>query len=103
VPYLMFSAHLQSLLLDSTKLALEDLLAPLASQPSSNLLALKKSTKALGTTKAGALPAPLPVRTQERLDRAAAYERTREEVEKWAPTMRRIKEVSCCRGVRYKS
>ncbi|KAF8510410.1 Utp14-domain-containing protein [Hysterangium stoloniferum] len=60
-----------------SKLQLDDLLAPLASNPS--LLALKKSTKPL--TKGDALPAPLPLRTQERLDREAAYEQTKEEAD----------------------
>ena len=74
---------------------LEDLLAPLASQ-SSSLLAFQKSAKTLSgsSKKAQTLTAPLPHRTQERLDREAAYEQTKEEVDKWKATMQRIQEVS---------
>ncbi|KAF9478917.1 Utp14-domain-containing protein [Pholiota conissans] len=80
-----------------SKLNLDDLLAPLASQ-SSTLESLKKSTKVLGPSssskaKAKALSAPLPQRTQERLDRQAAYEQTKEEVDKWTDTMKRIREA----------
>ncbi|TFK39375.1 Utp14 protein-domain-containing protein [Crucibulum laeve] len=77
------------------KLNLDDLLAPLASQ-SSTLQSLKKSTKILGpssTSKVKTLSAPLPQRTQERLDRVAAYEQTKEEVDKWSSTMKRIREA----------
>ncbi|KIM82209.1 hypothetical protein PILCRDRAFT_820590 [Piloderma croceum F 1598] len=77
----------------STKLKLDDLLAPLASQ-STNLLGLKKSAKVLASTSgAKTLSAPLPQRTQERVDREAAYEQTKEEVDKWTETMKRIKEA----------
>ena len=77
----------------STKLNLDDLLAPLASQ-SSNLLGLKKSAKVLASTSGTkTLSAPLPQRTQERVDREAAYEQTKEEVDKWTETMKRIKEA----------
>jgi Utp14 protein len=77
----------------STKLNLDDLLAPLASQ-STNLLGLKKSAKVLASTSgAKTLSAPLPLRTQERIDREAAYEQTKEEVDKWTETMKRIKEA----------
>jgi U3 small nucleolar RNA-associated protein 14 len=77
----------------STKLNLNDLLAPLASQ-STNLLGLKKSAKVLASTSgAKTLSAPLPQRTQERVDREAAYEQTKEEVDKWTETMKRIKEA----------
>lgn len=48
----------------------------------------------LSSSKVEPLAAPLHTRAQERLDRQAAYETTKEEVEKWAPTMKRIKEVS---------
>ncbi|KAF8633539.1 hypothetical protein AX15_001343 [Amanita polypyramis BW_CC] len=78
-----------------SKLQLEDLLAPLASQ-SSALQALKRSTKALSSSSSKygkTLSAPLPQRSQERLDREAAYEKTKEEVDKWRDTMRRIREA----------
>lgn len=77
----------------SSTLKLDDLLAPLAS--SSALATLKKSTKALtsSSAKTKTLAAPLPQRAQERLDREAAYEKTKEEVEKWNTTMKRIKQA----------
>ena len=75
-----------------TKLNFEDLLAPLAGQ-SGNLDSLKKSTKVLTSSKNKALSAPLPQRTQDRLDREAAYEQTKQEVDKWQVTMKQIKEV----------
>ena len=83
-----------------TKLNLDDLLAPLASSSQSQTLqSLKKSTKALlpsSSAKVQVLAAPLPQRAQERLDREAAYEQTKEEVDKWSATMKRIREVSDC-------
>lgn len=77
----------------STALKLDDLLAPLAS--SSALTTLKKSMKVLTSTsnKTKTLSAPLPQRAQERLDREAAYEQTKEEVDKWSATMKRIKQA----------
>ncbi|KAG6840084.1 hypothetical protein C0991_009061 [Blastosporella zonata] len=77
-----------------SKLNLDDLLAPLASQ-SSTLQSLKQSTKALGSSssKVKTLSAPLPQRAQERLDREAAYEETKGEVDKWSATMKRIREA----------
>ncbi|KAI0778830.1 Utp14 protein-domain-containing protein [Trametes elegans] len=76
------------------KLNLDDLLAPLEGQ-SSNLATLKKSAKVLASNsgKIKTLSAPLPQRTAERLDREAAYEQTKEEVDKWKATMQRIKEA----------
>ncbi|KAI0936890.1 hypothetical protein AcW1_001012 [Taiwanofungus camphoratus] len=84
-----FAAHV-----GGSKLKFDDLITPLASQ-SSNLMSLRKSAKIL-TSQSGAnrtLTAPLPQRTAERLDREAAYEQTREEVDKWKATMQRIKEA----------
>jgi U3 small nucleolar RNA-associated protein 14 len=77
----------------SRALKLDDLLAPLAS--SSTLTTLKKSMKALTSTsnKTKTLSAPLPQRAQERLDREAAYEQTKEEVDKWSATMKHIKQA----------
>ncbi|KAF8079316.1 Utp14-domain-containing protein [Lyophyllum atratum] len=77
-----------------SKINLDDLLAPLASQ-SSTLQSLKQSTKVLGSSssKTKTLSAPLPQRAQERLDREAAYEQTKEEVDKWSGTMKRIREA----------
>ncbi|THH10407.1 hypothetical protein EW145_g1352 [Phellinidium pouzarii] len=79
----------------SSKLSLDDLLTPLASKPSV-LSSLKKSVKPLASSsgpKNQPLPAPLPTRTQEKLDREAAYEQTKQEVDKWSETMKRIKEA----------
>jgi U3 small nucleolar RNA-associated protein 14 len=39
------------------------------------------------------LAAPLPTTVQERLDREAAYEKTKEEGQKWAGVMKRVKEA----------
>ncbi|PPQ94586.1 hypothetical protein CVT25_011899 [Psilocybe cyanescens] len=78
-----------------SKLNLDDLLAPLGTQ-SSTLQSLKKSAKVLGpssSSKAKTLSAPLPQRIQDRLDRQAAYEQTKEEVDKWSGTMKRIREA----------
>ena len=59
------------------------------------MLSLKKSVKVLDPSRARGVPlaAPLPQRTQERLDREAAYELTKAEVDKWTDTMKQIKEV----------
>ncbi|KAF9650064.1 Utp14-domain-containing protein [Thelephora ganbajun] len=75
-----------------SKLNFEDLLAPLAGQ-SDNMDSLKKSTKVLTSSKNKALSAPLPQRTQDRLDREAAYEQTKREVDQWQATMKQIKEA----------
>ena len=59
------------------------------------MLSLKKSVKILDPSRARGAPlaAPLPQRTQEQLDREAAYELTKAEVDKWTDTMKQIKEV----------
>ncbi|KAG6330003.1 hypothetical protein ID866_9086 [Astraeus odoratus] len=77
----------------SSVLKIDDLLAPLAS--TSALVALKKSTKPLtsSSAKTKTLSTPLPQRTQEKLDREAAYEQTKQEVDKWSVTMKRIAEA----------
>ncbi|KAE9395799.1 Utp14-domain-containing protein [Gymnopus androsaceus JB14] len=81
----------------SAGLSLNDLLAPLGQS------SLEKSVKVLqfsgGDASSGkkkkpqTLSVPLPQRTQERLDREAAYEQTKEEVDKWSATMKRIAEA----------
>lgn len=75
---------------EGSKLTLDDLLAPFPTHAE-----VRKATKALASSsgKAKTLDVPLPQRTQEGLDREAAYEQTKEEVEKWSETMKRIKEV----------
>ncbi|KAJ6582029.1 Utp14 protein-domain-containing protein [Mycena capillaripes] len=90
------------------KLSLADLLAPLSAAAPAALRAVQKTlaegpaeerpkTKSTGkkvkAVGGGALAAPLPLRTQARVDREAAYEATKEEVEKWAPSMKRIREA----------
>ncbi|KIP03917.1 hypothetical protein PHLGIDRAFT_25886 [Phlebiopsis gigantea 11061_1 CR5-6] len=66
----------------ASKLSIDDLLAPLDAS-SSALQSLKKSAKVLtsSSSKAKTLSAPLPQRTKERLDREAAYEQTKEEID----------------------
>ncbi|KAJ7628055.1 Utp14 protein-domain-containing protein [Mycena rosella] len=91
-----------------SKLSLADLLAPLAAPlpgvqkslaaaPSASSKekdkAKSKSGKKVKPVGGGALPAPLPLRTQARVDREAAYEATKEEVDKWTPSMKRIREA----------
>ncbi|KAJ3715559.1 Utp14-domain-containing protein [Lentinula guzmanii] len=80
----------------SAGLSLNDLLAPLGQS------SLEKSVKALQSSgghtsskkkKPQTLSVPLPQRTQERLDREAAYEQTKAEVDKWSATMKRISEA----------
>ncbi|KAL0580728.1 hypothetical protein V5O48_001286 [Marasmius crinis-equi] len=77
-------------------LSLTDLLAPLSGNTTT---AFDKSVKALqpstSTSKKNpqTLSAPLPQRAQERLDRQAAYEQTKTEVDKWSATMKRIQEA----------
>ncbi|KAJ7039492.1 Utp14-domain-containing protein [Mycena alexandri] len=90
------------------KLSLADLLAPLSAAAPAALRAVQKTlaagpaeerpkTKSTGkkvkAVGGGALAAPLPLRTQARVDREAAYEATKEEVEKWGPSMKRIREA----------
>lgn len=70
----------------------------IASHPSlagaSALLPSKSDNKASSSIlKQGVLPAPLPTVVQDRLDREAAYEKTKEEGQKWSGAMKRIKEA----------
>jgi len=76
------------------QLRLDDLLAPLASHSAAGL-SIKKTVKILDSSRTRGTPltAPLPQRTQDRLDREAAYEQTKTEVDKWNETMKQIKEV----------
>ncbi|KZO95969.1 Utp14-domain-containing protein [Calocera viscosa TUFC12733] len=76
------------------KLQLQDLLAPLSQDAgAADLLSMQRSTKALTSSNSAPLAAPLPLRAQEKLDRQAAYEATKAEVQKWAPAMRRIRDA----------
>ena len=70
----------------------------IASHPSlsgaSGLLPSKADNKSSSSIlKQGVLPAPLPTIVQDRLDREAAYEKTKEEGQKWSAAMKRIKEA----------
>lgn len=75
-----------------------DLSTLIASHPSlegaSALLPGKADNKSSSSIlKQGVLPAPLPTVVQDRLDREAAYEKTKEEGQKWSGAMKRIKEA----------
>ncbi|KAF7308247.1 UTP14-domain-containing protein [Mycena chlorophos] len=77
------------------KLTLDDFLSPLKNSGS----AIVDVQKSLGSTKKskksgpGLLAAPLPTRAQDKLDRSAAYEATREEVHKWQGSMKLLREA----------
>ncbi|KAG8832010.1 hypothetical protein FRC17_002229 [Serendipita sp. 399] len=76
------------------RLELADLIAPLtADGPNTSAIGISAVAKALNSSKAAPLSAPLPTRIQDRVDRQAAYEQTKAEVQKWEPTMKRIKEA----------
>lgn len=90
----------------TAKLSLEDLLSSFAGSKNPKLAALRKtlkplaavSTTAISTTTsnshlkaAGPLAAPLPARLQDKIEREAGYEKTKEETDKWDETVRRMK------------
>ncbi|KLO20113.1 Utp14-domain-containing protein [Schizopora paradoxa] len=79
----------------SSKLTLDDLIVPLSTQANPSVDSLKKAIKPLGSSssKNQPLSAPLPTRTQEKIDREAAYEQTKKEADKWNETMKQIKEA----------
>ncbi|GAA5851356.1 hypothetical protein JCM3766R1_007011 [Sporobolomyces carnicolor] len=64
-------------------------LKPLAQTAESNLAAPTGSTSAL--KRAGPISAPLPARLQDKVDREAAYEKTKEETDKWNETVKKMK------------
>jgi U3 small nucleolar RNA-associated protein 14 len=82
---------------ESQRLQLDDLLQPLG-ESSTSLQPLLQATKAIrsGAGRTGALSAPVPLRTKDRLDRDAAYQETKQSTEKWQATMKHIKEVCNC-------
>ena len=90
----LFQSDKQFLVFSGQQLRLDDLLAPLASHSAAGL-SIKETVKILDSsrTRGAPLSAPLPQRTQDRLDREAAYEQTKTEVDKWNETMKQIKEV----------
>lgn len=85
-------------------LGLDDLLAPLSNSTKGEHTALLNSTKALRAARGdkqpvaskrggGALTAPLPDVVKDRLQRSAGYEVSRQEAEKWQPTIKRLREA----------
>ncbi|GAA5916095.1 hypothetical protein JCM6882_003934 [Rhodosporidiobolus microsporus] len=91
---------------DEGKVNLDDLLSGFSDSKNPRLASLRKSLKPLtgsssSTDKltttnshlksSGALAAPLPGRLQDKIDREAAYEKTKEETDKWNETVRRMK------------
>lgn len=87
-------------------LALEDFLAPLSNAAPGTQTALRNDTKALHDLASsgnhnlkasrrggGALSAPLPAVVRDRLQRAAGYDLSREEAEKWQSTIKRLREA----------
>ena len=103
------SCHfLVSILTDAShadKVNLDDLLASFATSKNPKLAALRKTLKPLAaasstSTKStslshlkasGPLAAPLPARLQDKIEREAGYEKTKEETDKWNATVRRMK------------
>lgn len=88
----------------AAKVNLEDLLASFANSKNPRLAALRKTLKPLAASTSassssstshlkasGPLAAPLPARLQDKIEREAAYEKTREETDKWNETVRRMK------------
>lgn len=86
------------------KLNLDDLLSSFADSKNPRLAALRKTLKPLAASttsssststshlkSSGPLAAPLPGRLQDKIDRSAAYEKTKEETDKWNETVRRMK------------
>ena len=91
---------------DEEKVTMEDLLAPVANEKGlADFRAQARAIAAASTTRsgsnsvraskknAGTLAAPLPSVVQERLDRGAAYEVTKQDVHGWAPTIKRLREA----------
>ncbi|PCH34293.1 Utp14-domain-containing protein [Wolfiporia cocos MD-104 SS10] len=84
-----FAAHV-----GGGKLELTDLFTPLLG----NIPALQSFNRsarflAPSSRSGNTISAPLPQRMAERLDRQAAYEQTKQEVDKWQATMKHIKEA----------
>ncbi|KAI5481860.1 U3 small nucleolar RNA-associated protein 14 [Pseudohyphozyma bogoriensis] len=82
----------------SDKLNLDDLLSSFSDSKNPRLANLRKTLKPLAapsstttTSKTGPLAAPLPGRLQDKIEREAAYEKTKEETDKWNETVRRMK------------
>ncbi|GAA6021465.1 hypothetical protein JCM11491_006504 [Sporobolomyces phaffii] len=89
------------------RVQLEDLLSSFADSKNPRLANLRKSLKPLAATsdsslaaptgstsalkRAGPISAPLPARLQDKVDREAAYEKTKEETDKWNDTVKKMK------------
>ncbi|OCF31506.1 U3 small nucleolar RNA-associated protein 14 [Kwoniella heveanensis BCC8398] len=80
---------------NNQKLDLSSLISSHPSLSGASALLPAKSDKKLSTSilKQGLVSAPLPTVVQERLDREAAYEKTKEEGQKWGGVMKRVKEA----------
>ncbi|TNY24733.1 Utp14 protein-domain-containing protein [Rhodotorula diobovata] len=93
---------------DDGKVDLDDLLSSFTDSKNPRLASLKKSLKPLAPSSSsssagkvtttnshlkasGPLAAPLPGRLQDKVDREAAYDQTKEETDKWNETVRRMK------------
>lgn len=87
-------------------LTIDDLLKPIADHNGTSLTSLRNTAKALRPPASanekqpiaskrggGKLHAPLPTIVQDRLDRSAAYNETKAEVEGWQPTIKRLREA----------
>ena len=66
---------------------------PSLSSASALLETAPQSSKPASILRQGVVPAPLPTTVKERIDREAAYEKTKEEGAKWAGVMKRVKEA----------
>lgn len=81
------------------KLSLQDLMEHDSGTSLSNVQALAEQRSSKGSQPTaskrggGVLHAPLPAPVQDRLDRVEAYKLSKEEVEGWAPTIKRIREA----------
>lgn len=81
------------------KLSLQDLMAHDSGTSLANVQALAEQRSSKGSQPTaskrggGVLHAPLPTPVQDRLDRVEAYKLSKEEVEGWAPTIKRIREA----------
>ncbi|WVQ98454.1 hypothetical protein IAU59_005578 [Kwoniella sp. CBS 9459] len=80
---------------NNQKLDLSSLISSHPSLSGASALLPAKSDKKSSTSilKQGLVSAPLPTVVQERLDREAAYEKTKEEGQKWGGVMKRVKEA----------
>ncbi|WFD24401.1 hypothetical protein MEQU1_003101 [Malassezia equina] len=83
----------------TTKLRLEDLMALGKGSSMSKVQVLAEAPSSDGRRPiaskrgGGVLQAPLPKIVQDRLDRSAAYKLSKEEVQGWAPTIKRLREA----------